>query len=235
MLRTQSLALYKNKPVIVLDIRDRIEIRLEDGSISPSPGLRISSFCTKGPSKSSRKPPKAGISKRPGECSSPFRAPSCLGPSWRNWFSANQGPAQNLACWQEATKGLLFKLEDGNPIPLDDETAAKEAQKKARKESETAERAAFVERAKRIRAERKKAAAAVGAPEESASAPTTFGTGRTIPFGNRGPRLREKRKKQDVRRTRHFRDAGGRPVASHRARRLGRDDRIPTLIALFVP
>ena len=62
------------------------------------------------------------------------------------------GPAQILACWLEATKGLLFKLEDGIPIPLDDETVAKEAQKRARKEGEAAERAAFVERAKRIRA-----------------------------------------------------------------------------------
>ena len=85
------------------------------------------------------------------------------------------GPPETLACWQEATKGLLFKIEDGNPLPLDDEAAAREAQKRARKEGEAAERSAFVGRAKRIKAERKKAAdaAVVGAAEGAPLTPAT--------------------------------------------------------------
>jgi len=78
-------------------------------------------------------------------------------------------PAQTLACWTEAIKGILFRIEEGLPIPLDDEAVAKEAQKRARKEGEAAERAEFLQRAKSIKAARRK-------PESTSTASQSFVT-----------------------------------------------------------
>lgn len=177
MFRPESLALYKNRPVLVIEIRDRIEIRLEDGS-----SLRVRDkdlvLLHQGPVKELPKAAQGGDFETARRMLSPAEAGGTgANLPWSDLAElvfGESGPAETLACWQEATKGLLFKIEEGNPLPLDDETAAREAQKKARKESETAERAAFVDRAKRIRAERKKAAAAGGAAEGPVTTPTIF-------------------------------------------------------------
>ena len=182
MFRPQSLALYKNRPVLVLEVRDRIEIRLEDGS-----SLRVRDkdlvLLHEGPVKELPRAAQGGDFETARRMLSPAGAPAGAGGTratlpWSELAElvfGKSGPPETLACWQEATKGLLFKIEEGNPLPLDDEAAAREAQKKARKEGEAAERAAFVERAKRIKAERKKAAdtAVVGAAEGAPHTPAT--------------------------------------------------------------
>jgi exoribonuclease-2 len=154
MLRAQSLALYKNRPALVLEIKDRIEIRLEDGS-----SLRVRdkdlALLHEGPVKELPQ----GLSNGDFETARRMLAPGAS-LAWSDLAElvfGDSGPAQVLACWQEANLGLLFKIEDGRPLPLDDEAVAREAQKKARKEGEAAERAAFVERARKIRADRRKA------------------------------------------------------------------------------
>ncbi len=152
MIKAQSLALYKNRPVLVLEVRDRIEIRLDDAS-----SLRVRDkdlvLLHDGPV-------KALPAAAPGGDFDTARR--MLGASPLSWTELAElvfgetGPSQALACWEEAAKGALFRIEEGLPFPLDDEAVAREAQKRARKEGEAAEKAAFLERAKKIRAERRK-------------------------------------------------------------------------------
>ena len=166
MFNAHALALYKNRPVIVLEVKDRIEICLEDGS-----SLRVRDKdlapLHDGPVKAMPLPAEGGdfeTARRmlmPGAASLPWAEMAEL-------VFGEAGPAQALACHLEATKGLLFRLEDGKPVPLDDESVAKEGQKRARKEGEAAERAAFVDRAKKIKAERRRmVAAATGGTDGS--------------------------------------------------------------------
>jgi exoribonuclease-2 len=155
MFRPQALALYKNRPVLVLDARDRIEIRLEDGS-----SLRVRDkdlvALHEGPAKEIPEPAEGGDFETARRMLDPSSPP--LGWSeLAELVFGESGPREALACWREAAKGLLFRIEEGMPLPLDDEAVAKEAGKKARKEGEAAERASFIERAKRIRALRRKA------------------------------------------------------------------------------
>jgi len=157
MIRADSLALYKNKPVLVVEIRDRIEIRLEDGS-----ALRVRDkdivLLHEGPVKKLPQPAQGGDFETARKMLS---APSPASLAWGELSELVFGeasPGQVLACWMEASRGLLFRIEEGLPLPLSDEEAAKEAQKRARKENEEAERSSFVRRAKAIRASRKNAA-----------------------------------------------------------------------------
>ncbi|MGA2546137.1 MAG: RNB domain-containing ribonuclease [Rectinemataceae bacterium] len=165
MFYAQTLVLYKNRPALVLEVRDRIEIGLEDGS-----SLRVRDkdlvFLHGGPVKVIPRPAEGGDF----ETARRMLMPEAASLSWAELAElvfGDSGPAQVLACWLEATKGLLFRLEGGMPVPLDDEAVAKEGQKRARKEGEAAERAAFIERAKRIKTFRRKA----GAAEEEAAPP----------------------------------------------------------------
>jgi exoribonuclease-2 len=156
MIRAQSLALYKNRPALVLEIKDRIEIRLEDGST-----LRVRDkdlvLLHEGPVKDiPQSTPGGDFETARKMLTGP--APSSL--PWNELSELVFGestPAQALACWAEAAKGLLFRIEEGFPLPLSDEAVAKEAQKRARKEGEAAERAAFLARVKEIKANRRKA------------------------------------------------------------------------------
>jgi len=163
MIRAQSLALYKNRPVLVTEVRDRIDIRLDDDS-----SLKVRDkdlvLLHEGPAKEMPSPAEGGdfetarkMLAGPGSANLPWTELAEL-------VFGESGPSQVLACWVEANKGLLFRVEEGLPCPLDDEAVAKEAQKRARKENEAAEKAAFLERAKRIRAERKKNMDTLAAP-----------------------------------------------------------------------
>jgi exoribonuclease II len=154
MIRAQSLALYKNRPALVLELRDRIEIRLEDGS-----SLRVRDkdlvLLHEGPVKEVPEPAEGGDFETARKM---LEGPEAAATPWTELAELVFGestPAQALACWLEATKGLLFRLEEGLPLPLSDEAVAKEAQKRARKEGEAAGKAAFLERAAAIRASRK--------------------------------------------------------------------------------
>jgi exoribonuclease-2 len=155
MIRATSLALYKNRPVLVTEVRDRIDIRLDDGS-----ALKVREkdlvLLHEGPAKAIPLPAEDGDFETARKM---LAGPEAVSLPWAELAElvfGESGPAQALACWVEASKGLLFRIEEGLPYPMDDEAVAKEAQKRARKESEATEKAAFLERAKRIKVERKK-------------------------------------------------------------------------------
>jgi exoribonuclease II len=157
MFRAQSLALYKNRPALVLEARDKIEIRLDDGS-----SLKVRDkdlvLLHEGPVKSVPDPAEGGDfeTARRMLATEAGSAPASL--PWTELAElvfGRSGPEEALACWKEASSGLLFRIEDGLPLPLADEAVAREAEKRAKKEGEAAERASFVERAKRIKAERR--------------------------------------------------------------------------------
>jgi exoribonuclease-2 len=155
MIRTESLALYKNKPVLVTEMRDRIEIRLEDGS-----SLRVRDkdlvALHEGPVKKIPEPASGGDFETARKMLAGGEASSLGWAEFAELVFGEAGPEQVLACWTEACKALLFRIEEGRPVALDDEEMSREAQKRARKEGEAAEKAAFLERAKRIKAERRK-------------------------------------------------------------------------------
>jgi len=163
MFRSQSLALYKNRPVLVLEARDRIEIRLDDGS-----SLKVREkdivLLHEGPVTSMPGPAEGGDfeTARRMLASDAGTSPAAL--PWAELaelvFGKN-GPAEVLACWKEAQAGPLFRIEEGLPLPLGDEAVSREAEKRARKEGEAAERADFIERAKRIKAARRSGKAEV--------------------------------------------------------------------------
>jgi exoribonuclease II len=173
MIRADSLALYKNKPVLVTEVRDRIEIRLEDGS-----SLRVREKdlvpLHLGPVKKMPEPASGGdfetarkmlAADRPAEGSE-------ASLSWGELAElvfGEDGPEQAIGCWAEANKGLLFRIEEGVPRALDDQEVEREAQKRARKEGEAAEREAFVRRAKEIRSSRKKNASEPSSTEGAAA------------------------------------------------------------------
>jgi exoribonuclease-2 len=168
MIRADSLALYKNKPVLVTEVRDRIEIRLEDGS-----SLRVRDKdlvpLHEGPVKKMPTPAEGGDFETArkmlaSEAAAGQPVPSVSWAELAELVFGEAGAAEALACWAEAGKGLLFRLDEGLPAALDDAAVEKEAQKRARREGEAAEREAFLRRAKAIKASRKKASA--GAPEE---------------------------------------------------------------------
>jgi exoribonuclease-2 len=167
MFRARSIALYKNRPVLVVDLKDRIEIRLEDGS-----SLRVRDkdlvLLHEGPVEDLPRTAEGGDF----ETARRMLVPGASLP-WTELAElvfGESGPAQTLACWHEAAKGLLFKIEEGYPLPLDDDAAAREEQKRARREGEAGERAAFIERASKIRKDRRgKARVADGDPVHAAA------------------------------------------------------------------
>jgi len=168
MFKAQSLVLYKNRPALVLEVRDRIELRLEDGSV-----LRVRDKDIRplhdGPVKEIPAPSEGGDfdtawKMLQGEAAQPA--------SWGELAElvfGSPGPAEALACLREASEGLRFRIEEGLPRALSDEEHRREAERRARKEGEAAERAAFVERARRARGARRGAKGS--APPEPAEAP----------------------------------------------------------------
>jgi exoribonuclease-2 len=169
MFRAQALALYKNRPVMVLEAKDRIEIGLEDGST-----LRVREkdlvLLHDGPVTKLPAPAEGGDFETARSMLSGGAASSDSPPSRPTWSELSElvfgesGPSQALACWAEAAKGLLFRIDEGLPLPLSDEAVSKELQKRARKEGEAEERAAFVERAKGIKARRRASGSTASLP-----------------------------------------------------------------------
>ena len=150
MFKAQSIALYKNRPVLVLEVRDRIEIRLEDGS---SLRVRDKDLAALHPGPVTKLPEPAGggdFDTARAMLAGPAAAPTPWLELAELVFGAS-GPAEVLACWKEAAEGRRYRLAEGLPLALSDEEVEREAAKRERKEGEAAERAAFVERARRAR------------------------------------------------------------------------------------
>jgi len=149
MIREKSLALYKNRPVIVLEAHDKLEIRMEDGStlkvrekdleaLHPGPVNSLPVAASGGDFETARSMAEAGQSLS-------YAALADL-------VFGSAGPAEVLACWAEGQEALRFKQTPGGLVPLSDEEVAQEADKRARKENEASQRSAFIERAKLAKA-----------------------------------------------------------------------------------
>lgn len=155
MFRPGALALYKNRPVLILEVRDKIEIKLEDGQ-----GARVRDkdlvLLHEGPAKALPSPAEGGDFDTARRMLDP--GSSLPWAEMAELVFGEAGPAQAIACFEEASKGALFKLVDGLPLALGDEEVAEAARKRERKAGEASERAAFVERAKKARASSKKGA-----------------------------------------------------------------------------
>jgi exoribonuclease II len=154
MFRAQSLALYKNRPVLVLEARDKIEIRLDDGSTLKVREKDIIPLHD-GPVSSLPAPAEGGDFETARRMLAPEAGAESATLPWAELAElvfGRSGPAEALACWKEASTGLLFRIEEGLPQPQGDEAVAREAEKRAKKEGEASERTAFIERAKRIKA-----------------------------------------------------------------------------------
>jgi len=149
MIREKSLALYKNRPVMVLEAHDKLEIRLEDGStlkvrekdlevLHPGPVSAMPTAASGGDFETARSMAE------PGQSLS-YAALADL-------VFGSAGPAEVLACWAEGQEASRFKQTAGGLVPMSDEEVAQEAAKRAKKEDEANQKAAFIERAKLAKA-----------------------------------------------------------------------------------
>jgi len=173
MFRAQSIALYKNRPVLVVESREKIEIRIEDGStlrvrdkdllpLHPGPVASLPAPAAGGDFETARR------MLAPTEETAATQAPT----GWEELAElvfGEAGPAEIMACWKEAAEGLRFRVEEGLPVALSDLAVSREAERRARKEGEAAERSSFVERAKRARSLRRPRTGA--AAEQDGAAP----------------------------------------------------------------
>ncbi len=162
MFKVQSIALYKNRPVLVTDLRDKIEIRLEDGStirvrdkdllpLHPGPVAAVPAPAEGGDFETAWR-----MLAPPDESSW-----SLVAGGWEELAElvfGKTGPAKVLACWNETLEGLRFRLEEGRPAALSGLAAQREIERRTRKEGEAAERSSFIERAKRARTIRRQQA-----------------------------------------------------------------------------
>ncbi len=157
MIPPKSLALYKNRPALVLESHERLEIRLEDGTLVKVREKDIEALHD-GPL-ASLPPPT------PGGDFETARAMADAGArlSWADIAElvfGTAGPGEILACWKEGLEAMRFRQVEGGLVPMSDGEIAKENEKRARKEGEAAERAAFVDRAKKARGRKPDAEAA---------------------------------------------------------------------------
>jgi exoribonuclease-2 len=152
MFKAQSIALYKNRPVLVLDIRDKIEIRIEDGSTLR---VRDKDLAPLHPGPVTKLPePAAGGDFDTARAMLATEGAEATPTGWLELaelvFGAS-GPAEALACWREAAEGRRYRIVDGAPAAMSDAEVEREAAKRERKEGEAAALAAFVARAKLAR------------------------------------------------------------------------------------
>jgi exoribonuclease-2 len=159
MFKAQSIALYKNRPVLVTELKDKIEICLEDGST-----LRVRDKdllpLYPGPVAALPIPADGGDFETAWRMLAPTdESPwSLVAGGWEELSElvfGKTGPAEVLACWRETIEGLRFRLEEGRPATLSEAASQREIERRTRKEGEAAERASFIERAKRARSLRR--------------------------------------------------------------------------------
>lgn len=145
MIAAKSLALYKNRPVIVLEAHDKLEIRTEDGTVLKVREKDLEALHS-GPITTLPEAATGGDFETARSMAEPGQSLSFRDLAELVFGSA--GPAEVLACWKEGLDASRFRLEEGRLIPLKDEEVAREAEKRAKKEGEANQKAAFIERAK---------------------------------------------------------------------------------------
>ncbi|HUW41754.1 MAG TPA: ribonuclease catalytic domain-containing protein [Rectinemataceae bacterium] len=180
MFKPQSIALYKNRPVLVADIRDKIEIRLDDGATLRVRDKDLTPLHS-GPVKVLPPPAEGGDFDTAWRMLAPPEESAELSGGWEEMAElvfGSAGPAEVLACWKETLEGLRFRLEDGRPAALSESAAARELERRTKKEGEASERAAFVERARRARAKKRSEA-----PDRQAAVEEAAGAAAAQPGG----------------------------------------------------
>lgn len=171
MIGPKALALYKNRPALVLERReDKLEIRLEDGS-----NLRVRDKDLEelhpGPCAALPKPASGGDFETAWSVLAPAEEGAGVPLPARELaelvFGAS-GPEETLAAWLAGGEGLLFRAEGSLLRPLSAAERAREEDKRQKKAGEAAAREAFVARAKRAKAlaAKRPAAARAGAGAE---------------------------------------------------------------------
>ncbi len=147
MIAAKSLALYKNRPVLVVDAgKDRLEIKLEDGSTAKVREKDLEALHP-GPLSAVPAPASGGDFDTARAMAEGVLAL----PELAELVFGSAGPAEILACWKEGLEASRFRPVPGGLVAMSDEEVAKEAERRAKKEGEAAEKAAFVLRAKKAR------------------------------------------------------------------------------------
>ncbi len=145
MITNGSLVFFKNKPAVASRDGDRIELCFSDGST-----LRVRDkdveLLHQGPVRTVPAPAEGGEFETAWEMTADSRVSLA---ELADLAFGTSGPAQLLACRLAASEGLLFRMDDDRVVALSIEERNADAAKKHRKEHEAAERAAFIERARR--------------------------------------------------------------------------------------
>jgi len=184
VIASKALVIYKNRPAFVVERReDKLEIRLEDGSSLKVRDKDIEELHP-GPVQGIPSPAEGGDFETAWSMLAPAEGSAGAAVPAREVaelvFGAG-GPAESLAVWTAGLEGLLFRVEGVKLLPLSTEERARESEKRAKKEGETAAKQAFVERARRAKAARGKALA--GAAGAGAAGAGAAGAGAAGPGG----------------------------------------------------
>lgn len=145
MISNGSLVFFKNKAAVATRDGDRIELCFKDGSTVRVRDKDVE-LLHPGPVKTVPAPAEGGEFTTAWEMTA--ETSISLGDLAELAFGAS-GPAQLLACRLAASEGLLFRMDGERVVALSAQERDADASKKQRKESEAAERAAFIERARR--------------------------------------------------------------------------------------
>ena len=168
MIAAKALALYKNRPALVLERKDdKLEIRLDDGSSLKVRDKDLEELHP-GPLTALPGPVEGGDFETAWSVLAPSEGEAGVPLSARELaelvFGAS-GAAETLAAWKTGLDGLLFRAEGALLAPLSAAERAKEEEKRAKKEGEAAAREAFVAKAKKLRPAKAKAPKQEPAPE----------------------------------------------------------------------
>lgn len=145
MITNGSLVFFKNRPAVASRDGDRIELCFSDGSTMRVRDKDVE-LLHQGPVKTVPAPTEGGEFETAWEMTADSRVSLA---ELADLAFGTSGPAQLLACRLAASEGLLFRMDDDRVVALSLEERNADAAKKQRKEHEAAERAAFIERARR--------------------------------------------------------------------------------------
>lgn len=144
MIRDNALVFFKNKAALVRRDGDRLELSMADGSNARVRDKDVE-LVHPGPVSAIPAPAVGADFQTAWEMS---QGQSIGLTELAELVFGKAGPAENLACRLEALDGAVFRAQDGLIYALSADERRKEEEKRAKKEGEAAERAAFVARAR---------------------------------------------------------------------------------------
>ncbi|MBU0927549.1 MAG: RNB domain-containing ribonuclease [Spirochaetes bacterium] len=149
MIPDGALVFFKSRPAIVRRDGDRIELTFEGGAPARVRDKDVEPIHP-GPLKAVPRPAQGGEFQTAWD----MTAGSSLSlGELADLAFGSAGPSETLACRLAAAEGILFRMDGERVAALSAEEREAEEAKRRRKEGEAAERAAFVERAKRGKTE----------------------------------------------------------------------------------